>query len=231
MYLNIISPEDLENHPYFDNKPLNKPDENAELQDILVLLKLRDYREIEKACEEFNLINQNDYLVGMIAVFQKQGMYAFAAKLKAIGDMIHHVDTSVSAFALVQNPAFSELCEVATELFEQKINEKNAILIFKRITIPSDLTITTFDMLNRFLRKETKSSYPLLLLYKHATAGKSDVTASTLSCYLLGMYGDLDKQYQLAIENLAEACTGIISLKLYVRHDTIRYFYNKLRCY
>ena len=56
MFLEIMTSDDLENHPYFDNKEPVKPGRDAEFKDILVyLFKQNSYEKLSQQCKEFNL--------------------------------------------------------------------------------------------------------------------------------------------------------------------------------
>jgi CHAT domain-containing protein/tetratricopeptide (TPR) repeat protein len=215
MFLDILTYDDLENHPYFDDPEADLPLQSATTQEIIrYLLNISDYTELVVAAQLYDINDKADYLVDLIEHAQFNSMFVIAARLRVLYDLAKNVDAE-AAFKLTSNTFFSSLIKIAEGLSKQDIGEQDGKLLAARIIIPPELITAMADMAFRFLRKDLKTSYPFLFIFRACCINKQDRKGDALSAVMLGSFYYKNKSYREAIECLETACLLINDLKLY----------------
>ena len=158
MYLEIITEDDLENHPYFDRKekPFEPPPDAEPPDEMLFVLSQPSYDEAVAAAKRIGLAKKVEPIAGLIQASQHHGQFLVSARLRVVGD-IANGDDARRLWDGLRLTSWLRLLELADAWHAGQVNEEEAAEFAARAAVEPESVPALLDLLRRFVRLEPET--------------------------------------------------------------------------
>ena len=149
MFREIISEEDLENHPYFDKRQAVEPAENSEFTTkVGYALEQRNLSQLVEVARKFRFSDNLQELSNMIQASQHYGKFIASAKIRLIGD-VANADDAEPLFNALQSQSTIRILELAELHHSEELDERQTLKLASRIQVESSIRAALVALVRR----------------------------------------------------------------------------------
>jgi tetratricopeptide (TPR) repeat protein len=228
MYLDILTREDIENHPIFDRRQPAEPPSSDDLGErIKYVISKHDYAAFALAIKEVGLEDSLNEIGQAIQYLQHEGRFASSAIIRILGDTAEGKDVGV-AFNWLRTDSWQRVFEISEQWYERRVNEEEVKRLATSFSMQPDSAIPLYWMAYRFLRLDPESGWFVTNVAAICLARSEDTTAQGIGKSLLAEAYSRNARIQEAIENYYAALELLPSNEYEQRLRVAERLFNRL---
>jgi tetratricopeptide (TPR) repeat protein len=188
MYREILTEEDVENHPSFDRQGTPNPGVDAELAHKLqYVLGMAEYDDVARAVREVGLDGATQDLAHMIQAAQATGHIVLSARVRLVADVANREDGTL-LHSVLKSANWLRLLEIAEEHHAGRVAEAEALALARRVRADAATAVPFAALVRRFVRLQPETGRSVALVAKAALERSTHEALRGYGAFLWGEY-------------------------------------------